>query len=31
VETWMMPSLAASAKPLRAAFRVCEELTLMAG
>ena len=25
VETWTMPSLPASAKPWRAAFRVCEE------
>ena len=31
VETWMIPSLPASAKPLSAAFRVWEELTLMAG
>jgi hypothetical protein len=31
VETWMMPSLPASAKPLRAALRVWLELTLMAG
>ncbi len=31
VETWMMPSLPASEKPFRAALRVCEELTLMAG
>ena len=31
VETWMIPSEPASAKPLRAAFRVCEEDTLIAG
>ena len=31
VDTWMMPSLPASAKPLRAAFRVWDEVTLMAG
>ena len=31
VETWMMPSAPASAKPLSAAFSVCEEDTLMAG
>ena len=31
VETWMMPSEPASAKPLRAALRVCEDDTLMAG
>jgi len=31
VETWMMPSEPASAKPCRAAFRVCEDETLMAG
>src|SRR6476620_5526375 len=31
VETWMMPSEPASAKPLRAAFSVCELDTLMAG
>ena len=31
VETWMIPSLPASAKPWRAALRVWEELTLMAG
>ena len=31
VDTWMIPSLPASAKPLRAAFRVWDELTLMAG
>ena len=31
VETWMMPSEPASAKPLRAAFRVWEDDTLMAG
>ena len=31
VETWMMPSEPASAKPLRAALRVCDDDTLMAG
>ena len=31
VETWMMPSEPASAKPLRAAFRVCDDETLIAG
>ena len=31
VETWMIPSEPASAKPLRAAFSVCEDDTLMAG
>jgi hypothetical protein len=31
VETWMMPSLSASAKPRRAASSVCDEVTLMAG
>ena len=31
VETWMMPSLPASEKPARAALRVCEDDTLMAG
>ena len=31
VETWMMPSDPASAKPCRAALRVCEEVTLIAG
>ena len=31
VETWMMPSDPASAKPCRAAFRVWEEVTLTAG
>ena len=31
VETWMMPSLPASAKPCSAALRVCEDETLMAG
>ena len=31
VETWMMPSEPASAKPLSAAFKVCEDDTLMAG
>ena len=31
VDTWMMPSLPASAKPFRAAFRVWDEVTLMAG
>ena len=31
VDTWMMPSEPASAKPCSAALRVCEELTLMAG
>ncbi len=31
VEIWTMPSLSASAKPRRAAFRVCDEVTLMAG
>ena len=30
-ETWMMPSLSASAKPRSAAVTVCEEVTLMAG
>ena len=31
VETWMMPSEPASAKPLSAALRVWEDDTLMAG
>ena len=31
VETWMMPSLSASAKPRRAAFSVWLEVTLIAG
>src|SRR4029078_13207497 len=31
VETWMMPSAPASAKPCSAAFSVCEEDTLIAG
>jgi hypothetical protein len=31
VDTWMMPSLSASAKPRNAAFRVWLELTLIAG
>ena len=31
VETWMMPSEPASAKPCRAALRVCDDETLMAG
>src|SRR3982750_4656213 len=31
VEIWMMPSLPASVKPCRAAFRVCEAVTLFAG
>ena len=31
VETWMMPSLSASANPASAAFSVCEDETLMAG
>ena len=31
VETWMMPSEPASAKPCRAAFRVWDDDTLMAG
>jgi hypothetical protein len=31
VENWMMPSLSASAKPRSAAFRVSDEVTLMAG
>src|SRR3546814_8337981 len=31
VEIWMMPSAPASAKPLRAALRVCEDDTLIAG
>ena len=31
VETWMMPSLSASAKPLSAAFSVWDEVTLIAG
>ena len=31
VETWMMPSLPASAKPLIAAFTVSDEVTLIAG
>ncbi len=31
VETWMIPSDPASANPLRAAFSVCDDDTLMAG
>src|SRR6266545_4523180 len=31
VETWMMPSLSASAKPRKAAFSVWDEVTLIAG
>ena len=31
VETWMIPSDPASAKPWSAALRVCDEDTLMAG
>jgi len=31
VETWMMPSEPASAKPRMAAFSVCDDDTLMAG
>ena len=31
VETWMIPSEPASANPCRAALRVCEDETLMAG
>ena len=31
VETWMMPSLPASAKPLIAALTVSDEVTLIAG
>jgi hypothetical protein len=31
VDTWMMPSLSASANPRRAAFRVCELVRLTAG
>ena len=31
VDTWTMPSLSASAKPFRAAFRVWLEVTLIAG
>jgi len=31
VETWMMPSLSASAKPRSAALSVCDDVTLMAG
>ena len=31
VRIWTMPSEPASVKPWRAAFRVCEELTLIAG
>ena len=31
VETWMMPSEPASAKPLMAALSVCDEVTLIAG
>src|ERR1700712_426320 len=31
VETWMIPSLPASANPASAAFNVCEEDTLIAG
>ena len=31
VEIWMIPSDSASAKPLRAALRVCDDETLIAG
>lgn len=31
VEIWMMPSAPASANPFRAALRVCEDDTLIAG
>src|SRR3954452_18564605 len=31
VDTWTIPSLPASANPASAAFRVCEEETLIAG
>ena len=31
VDTWTIPSLPASANPLSAALRVCEEDTLIAG
>jgi hypothetical protein len=31
VETWMMPSEPASAKPFRAALSVCDDDTLIAG
>ena len=31
VETWMMPSLPASAKPLSAALSVSDEVMLIAG
>ncbi len=31
VDTWMMPSLPASANPRRAALMVSDEVTLMAG
>ena len=31
VDTWMIPSDPASAKPLRAALSVCDDDTLMAG
>lgn len=31
VEEWMIPSLPASAKPLRAAFTVSDEVQLIAG
>ncbi len=31
VETWTIPSLSASANPARAAFRVCDDETLIAG
>ncbi len=31
VEIWMMPSLPASVNPCRAALRVCEDETLIAG
>jgi hypothetical protein len=31
VETWTMPSLSASAKPRITAFRVWDDVTLMAG
>ena len=31
VEIWMIPSDSASAKPLSAAFRVCDDDTLIAG
>ena len=31
VDTWMMPSAPASANPCRAALRVCDDETLIAG